>query len=285
MATIAVYLLQSVFSGGLGSAPQKDATAKPGQEIMSTKQGDLGGLEVPSFVLSVPKNHFCGVSAPSKTLGEARKSAIADVAMQILGSVKAEYSHNFVNRASGSVRGLGPKHVVEDELSRVSRGTVLGIEKNIVDSSWCRDYSGKIVFFVLVRYPDEMIDEMRRLSKGAKIVASAGSISQETAVLKVSETNGVGVVLSSAKVEITKKYRFSKFISFCVWHVPQESSRTVSIALDPVTVCGNTQKIRLSLSGCDKVFVDYLLGAKIERVAVLKGQDELGRRVCTQISF
>jgi len=121
-----------------------------------------------------------------------------------------------------------------------------------------QDKSGKYHYFVLVRYPDTMIQEMRRLSKGAKVVVSVISVNSGDAVLKVSETNGVSVVMSSADVKVNKKYRFSKFISFCVWHVPEGSVHSVSVALDPVKICGGYRKVRLPLSGCDKDFLDYL---------------------------
>jgi hypothetical protein len=126
---------------------------------------------------------------------------------------------------------------------------------------------------------------MRRLSKGAKVVVSVVSVNGGDAVLRVSETNGVSVVVSSADVKVNKKYRFSKFISFCVWHVPEGSVHTVSVALDPLKICGGSRKVKLPLSGCDKDFLDYLLGTKLERLVLLKGHDELGRTISAQLIF
>ncbi|MBW1782927.1 MAG: hypothetical protein JRL30_19570 [Deltaproteobacteria bacterium] len=284
MATLALYLLQTVFSGGTDPAPPKNTNHEYNRAPASEAHRS-SGLVVPSFVLAVPKNHFSGVSAPSKTIAEARRSAISDVVKQVLGSVGAQYEHSYADRVSGEVRGPGPKRVVDDELFRVSGGVVLGVEKNIVESSWCRDGLGRYHYFVLVRYPDQMIEEMRRLSKGAKVVVSVVCFDGREAVLRVSETNGVSVVMSSADVRVNKNYRFSKFISFCVWHVPENSVQKVSVALDPVRICGGNCEVRLPLSGCDKDFLDYLLGAKIDRLAVLRGHDELGRAVSAQLVF
>ena len=122
-------------------------------------------LKVPSFVTSIPAGHFAGVSAPCKTLSKARKSAIDDVARQILSSVNTRYDHQYLDRISGSVRN--PKRVVDDRLSKIAKGVVLGVERNIVKSAMSQDASGRHVYFILVRYSDKLISEMRRLSRGA----------------------------------------------------------------------------------------------------------------------
>jgi len=285
LATIALYLLQTVFSGNQDQARERKAVESSIRPAVVGTQAGLVELEIPAFVKSVPPSHFAGVSSPCRSIAKARTSAISDVVRQILGSIRAEYEHSYVNKVSGYVRGQGPKRVVNDRLSSVSRGVVLDIEQRIVKSSWSRDSSNKYHYFVLVLYPDTMIQEMRRLSKGAKVVVSVISVNGGDAVLKVCETNGVSVVMSSADVKINKKYRFSKFISFCVWHVPEGSMHTVSVALDPVKICGGSRKVRLPLSGCDKDFSDYLLGAKLERLVLLKGHDELGRTISAQLIF
>ena len=284
LATIALYLLQTVFSGSQ-QAQERKAVESSIRPIVAGTQAGFHKFEIPTFVKSVPQSHFAGISSPCRSIAEARKSAINDVVRQVLRSIRVEYEHSYVDKVSGNVHGQGPKRVVNERLRGVSRGVVLGIEQRIVESSWSRDSSHKYHYFVLVRYPDSIIQEMRRLSKGAKVVVSVVSVNGGDAVLRVSETNGVSVVMSSADVKVNKKYRFSKFISFCVWHVPEGSVHRVSVALDPIKICGGSRKVRLPLSGCDKDFLDYLLGAKLERLVVLKGHDELGRAVSAQLVF
>ena len=97
--------------------------------------------------------------------------------------------------------------------------------------------------------------------------------------------NNVSVVLSSADVTINRRNRFSKTISFFVWKVPSGSTRNVAIAFDPVRVSGCSREVLLAFDGCEKEFYDYLLGAKFERAAVLKGHDELGRAVSVRVAF
>jgi hypothetical protein len=137
---------------------------------------------------------------------------------------------------------------------------------------------------VLVRYPEEKISEMRRLSKGAKVVVSVISRNQGNIALRLSEVNGVGVVITSADVTIHKRNRFAKAISYYVVHVPQGSEAKVSLQIN-VKIRGNSRVVRLSLSGCGKGFSDYLLGAKVQNVAVLHGHDEVGRNVDVKVVF
>jgi len=244
-----------------------------------------GSEQVPLFVTSVPSGHFAGVSAPMPSLAEARRAAVDDVVRQVLRSIVAQYAHQYVDTVSGSVRGKGPEREVNDRLTGIAQGVVLGVEQNIVKSSWCRDASNKWIYFILVRYPDRLIAEMRRLSKGAKVVASVISDNGCNVRLKVTEVNNVSVVLSSADVTINRRNRFTKIISFFVWKVASGSTRNVSVAFDPVRVCACSREVLLAFDDCEKEFYDYLLGAKFERVAVLKGHDELGRAVSVRVPF
>jgi len=244
-----------------------------------------GSEQVPLFVTSVPSGHFAGVSAAMPSLTEARRGAVDDVVRQVLGAIGVQYDHQYVDMVSGSVRGRGPERKVNDRLSGVAHGVVLGVEQNIVKSSWCRDASNKWIYFVLVRYTDRLVAEMRRLSKGAKVVASAICDNGCSVRLKVTEANNVSVVLSSADVTINRRNRFAKAISFFVWKVPSGSTRNVSLVLDPVCVCACSREILLAFDSCEKEIYDYLLGAKFERVAVLKGHDELGRAVSVRVPF
>jgi hypothetical protein len=244
----------------------------------------LGGPEqVPLFVTSVPSGHFVGVSAPMPSFAEARRGAVDDVVRQVLGAIGVQYDHQYVDMLSVSVHGGRPQRTVEDRLSGVAHGVVLGVEQNIVKSSWYRDTSNRWIYFVLVRYPDRLISEMRRLSKGAKIVASVISDNGCCVRLKVTEVNGVSVVLSSAVMTINKRNRFAKAISFFAWKVPKGSTHNVSVAFSPVCICACSRELLLAFDGGQKELYDYLLGAKSDRVAVIKGHDEIGRAVSVRV--
>ena len=239
-------------------------------------------LQAPPFFLNVPKGHFAGVSKPCNTLLEARKSANSDVVRQILGSIGVKYDHKIVDRVSGNVRSI--KRVVDDRLSGIAHGVVLGVEKNVVKSFWTTEKRGRYVNFILIRYPDNLIKEMRRLSRGPSVVASFVGWSGKKAVVRVTEANGIGVTFTSADVLIRKINRFANAISLFVIRVPAQSSKRFKVVFDPVTVCSSSKNVKLRLSGQSSVS-DYLLGAKLERTVELSGHDELGRSVVVKVDF
>ena len=61
---------------------------------------------------------------------------------------------------------------------------------------------------------------MRRFPRGAKVVATVMYENDKYAELRVSEVNGVSVVISSVEVTITKKNKFAKLITLFLWKVP-----------------------------------------------------------------
>ena len=243
-----------------------------------------GYLQVPSFLVATPAGHFAGVSAPYPTLSEARKSAIFDVVRQVLGSIGVSYKYGSEHYVKGNVRGEGPQRTVEESLSGTAKGIVLGVEQNIVKSSWSTGGSGRFVYFVLVRYPEEKIREMRRLSKGARLIATdISDPSTDEIKLKVSETNGVSVILTSADIKIRKHNRFSQPISLFLWKVPSRIEHNSSISINPVEICNNSANIQIPSITFRKSFIDHLVGADVELSAILNGYDELARRVAVKV--
>jgi hypothetical protein len=231
----------------------------------------------------VPPEHFTGASKPSNSIAEARRSAMDDVIRQVLGAIGVHYNHRYFDRVSGNVQN--PQRLIDDKLTGNANGIVLDVERSIVKSSWLTDASGKHIYFVLVYYPKEKIQEMRRLSKGAKVVATVVSKNDKYAELKVSELNGVSVVISSAEVTITKTNRFGKIITLFFWRVPSRLEYKISIPVTPLKLCSDSKQFRLSTDKSRKNFGDYLLGAELKRIAVLSGHDEIGRLVRTRIIF
>lgn len=238
---------------------------------------------VPGFINRVPSGHFTGVSAPCTNLQTARNSAIADAVKQILGAINAKYNHLYENKMSGGPRN--PNRFIHDDFSRVASGVVLGIERNIVQSSHWQDDSGRYTCFLLVRYPNSKILEMRRLTKGSNIVGSILSESRGMLQINITETNGVAVTLSSAEGTVYKENKFAKMINFCIWKVPYGSEHSFSMALNPIKICGNSSIVKLGLHQAQKSLKDYFLGAKLYFKIKLHGFDELGRSVSTSIEF
>ena len=265
--------------GQVMHGPEQAPLAKPPkpQVVIEHK------LKVPSFVTSIPAGHYAGVSVPCKTIAEARNSSIDNAARQILSAVNASYAHQYLDRVSGSVRN--PKRNVDDRLSKVAKGIVLGVERAIVKSSWSKDGSGRYVYFILVQYPDRLVSKMRRLSKGAKVLCQLARSSNNEIELNLSEVNGVAVTLSHVDIIVRKVNRHAGFISYYIMKVPKDSQAGYTRAIKPVRICGESRKIRLKWKRSEKQMYDYILGAEINAVAVLRGHDEIGRVVTAKVKF
>jgi hypothetical protein len=245
-------------------------------------QAMCNSLRVPPFLVNVSRGHFAGVSDPCKSLAEARKSATYDAARQILGSIDSRYDHHLLINVSGNPKS--PQKTIHDNFLQVASGIVLGVEQNIIENAWQMDDSGKYIYFVLVRYPDSLITEMKRLSKGSKVVASFVRWSGDEAVIRVTELNGVSAILTSADIKICKRNRYAKAISFFIVRVPEVSNEKCHVALRPVKVCAESKTIRLRLTDGKKAS-DYLLGAAVTHNIELRGYDEIGRAVRAHVGF
>jgi hypothetical protein len=162
---------------------------------------------------------------------------------------------------------------------------VLKVEQNIVDQEWKRDKSGCYIYFALVRYPEKMIADMRRLSTGARVIASVVRVQDKEINIEVMEVNGVSVVLTLADIMVCKRYRFSKVISLFVWKVPSKIENKFSASIDPVKLCNNSANIPLPADVFRKSLTDYLVGANFEVVVDLNGIDEIGRAVSVKIKI
>ncbi len=238
-------LLGDIITGDTEQATPEQKVREQVSTVVVERKVSYEELMVPEFVTNIPEEHFAGISAPFSSLSDARRSAINEAVRQILGTIGAEYNHSFISKVSGDPHGKVQRHV-NDKLSGLAHGIVMDVEKNIVKSRWSIDRSGRYVYFILVYYPESMVNEMRRLSKGANVVvANIGSDNGITQI-KISETNGVCVTMTSADVTVTKKNRYAKAISKYVWKVPAglKSSRSVALPA-PIKVCGNSTIISL----------------------------------------
>lgn len=271
-------MLGGLFGQVIHGSEQAPHTKPPKPQVVIEHK-----LKVPSFVTSIPAGHYAGVSVPCKTIGEARNSAIDNAVRQILSTVNASYTHQYLDRVSGSVRN--PKRNVDDQLSKVAKGIVLGVERGIVKSSWSKESSGRYVYFILVRYPDKLVSEMRRLSKGAKVVCHLARSSNNEIEFNLSEVNGVAVTLSSVDITVRKVNRHAGFISYYIMKVPKGAQARYTRAIEPVKLCGESRNIRLKWKRSEKQMSDYILGAEINAVAVLRGHDEIGRVVSAKVNF
>ena len=126
---------------------------------------------------------------------------------------------------------------------------------------------------------------MRRLSKGAKVIGRVIRAGNGEIELCLTEVNGVAVTLSSVDITVRKVNRNASFISYYIMKVLKGFQASYSKAIKPVRICGESRNIKLDMKRSGKGLGDYILGADIDAVAVLKGHDEIGRVVRTKIKF
>ena len=238
---------------------------------------------VPDFISSPPLGHYTGISLPSHSLAEARKSALSDVVRHILHEIGGQYDHIFISRAFGNAHD--PKRYVDDRLRIKSAGLIRNLEQNIVKNTWVQDFSGKYTCFVLAQYPANLIREMRRLSKSARVLATVLEIKGGQIAFRLTEINGVSVLMKSATIHVQKENRFAKTISFFIWPVPEGTENQNSVSFDPVQICGNSATIRLTENSIKKDLYDHFLGTKVKRTIMFEGIDEIGRLVQTSTVF
>jgi hypothetical protein len=275
---LAFFLVVSLIASLLGSSELISGDSEQAH-FRNTK-----GLRVPSYLTDVPPEHFAGVSTPSNCLAEARKSAIGDVIRQILGAIGVKYNHRYFDEISGNVKN--PQRVIDDKLSGNAQGIVLDVERSIVKNTWSEEPSGKYVYFVLVHYPEQKIQKMRLLSKGAKVIVFVLNDSSEGEIwLTVTELNGVTAIISSATITVHKRFRFAKMFSLFMWKVPSESEIRTSISIHPFKVCGDSARFRLPIDTVQKNLNDYLFGTNLTVIIELNGYDELGRAVQAKAGF
>jgi hypothetical protein len=248
--------------------------------VLGSLQG-VYALQVPSFVLNPPAGHYAGISEPCSSLSEARRSAVSDVVRQVLSSIGMKHDYRSIHSAQGTTGN--PGRYLKDTISSESNGFVSGVEQNMVKGTFSRDENGKYVYFLLVRYSKADISRMRKLTRGANVSASVIKISEGFALIRVSEANGIPVVINCADVHLHKRNRFAKTISYFVMKVPSGSTAHYQVGVGPVTISGTSADVRVPLTS--NGMGDYLLGASVSRSVTLSGMDEVGRKVEARLSF
>ena len=73
LATIALCLLETFFSGGQNQARERKPVESSIGPAVVEMQAGLVEFEIPAFVASVPQGHFAGISSPCRSIAEARR--------------------------------------------------------------------------------------------------------------------------------------------------------------------------------------------------------------------
>ena len=238
-----------------------------------------GELRVPEFMRDVPAGHYAGISSPQSTMHKAKVDAALDVVRQIMGGIRAEYSARYENVVEGRARD--PERRVSDVIRGKTSGVVLDVQQHIRRQRFSRGDEGHICF-VLVRYPQEKVEEMRRLSRGAHLGAKVVSWKDGELRLRVWEANGVAVRLSEAEVVVRRVNTHADWLSYYVADVPKRDVERRELDVSE-RLCDSEAMLRLEVPEAGAGITGLLLGTEVSRRVILRGQDVLGRDVVAEL--
>ena len=228
--------------------------------------------------VSVPKGHFLGISSPCASVAAAREKALHDVAGQILRTIGASYSISFSSHATGTMEKV--RRTIDERFHYSASGFLAEIETRIVSQDFERG-TGGVVYRILVHFPKSLISKMRRLSRGAKVLATRLG----DGVYELREVNGVSCVLTEAAYAVSERNRHAGFLNYYVMKVSSGGSRKYTKPLREPVILQNKVAKRINLmvpktGGLN----DLVLGTRRSVSITLIGTDEVGRVVRVRVA-
>jgi hypothetical protein len=234
-------------------------------------------LHIPSWVTNIPKYGFVGISKPCHSVEEARQQAFDSAVSQILQTMGAEYSLTHTSLLSGNASYS--HHELNERLTFTTRWFIRSIQQNIKKSD-IQQIQGKYICFVLIDVPPAKIARLRKLTIGPKVTARIVHKYNDRFIIEVREHNGVGVTLIDYDIMITTKNRHAGIITLFAWKVPKISSQTFkSVIQHKVSVKSNSQKFSIPNPIPGTGFKNIILGSQNQIQILLRGYDEIGRKV------
>ena len=232
---------------------------------------------IPEWVTRTPTDCFVGISGFCQSVGEARRQALDSALSQILEAMGAEYQLRHISILSGDKSQT--RHRLNERLVYTAKWFLRSAYQNIIRSEIVR-IGDKYIYYVLIHFPPEKIENLRRLSIGPKVSARIVKTNRGTPTIELNELNGVGVTLTDYRAEIKSIYRHAKFITLFAFKVPGSSHHQIKGVIGhAVSLNGNSTQFELPLSKADSKIKQLILGTQKHVKIVLKGYDEIGRKV------
>jgi hypothetical protein len=239
-------------------------------------------IRIPAWVTDIPTHCFVGISGPCRSIEEAREQALSSVISQILQAMGAEYSLKHRSRLSGTIHAS--QHELKEELIYTARWFIRSIQQHIKQSD-IQGVRGKYICFILVEFPPEEIEHLRRLTIGPKLGAKIVRKDSNWITIEVRETNGVEVTLTDYRITTTIENRHADIITLFAWKVPERSRTTSEGSIDhPVSVKGNSQKLSIPNPSSAVSLKSFLLGAQPRTEIIIQGHDERGQPVAVKVT-
>jgi hypothetical protein len=239
-------------------------------------------VHIPDWVTDIPTHCFVGISGLCRSIDEAREQALSSVISQILQAMGAEYSLKHRSQLSGTIHAS--HHELKEKLTYTATWFIRSIQQHIKQSDiqWVH---GRYICFILVEFPPEEIEHLRKLSIGPKLVARIARKDGKWITIVVRETNGVEVTLTDYRITTTIENRHADIVTLFACKVPKDSRKTYEGAIDhPVSIKESSQ--RLSIPNFSSAFnlKSFLLGAQSRTEITIQGYDERGQKVTVKVT-
>jgi hypothetical protein len=237
---------------------------------------------IPKWVTDIPTHCFVGISGPCRSIEEAREHVLNSVVSQILQAMGAEYSLTHQSRLSGTINAS--HHELKESLTYTARWFIRSIQQHIKQSDiqWVR---GRYICFILVEFPPEQIEKLRRLTIGPKLGARIVRKDGNWITIKVREANGVEVTLTDYRITTTMENRHADIITLFAWKVSQSSRKTSEGSIDhPVSIKESSQTLSIPNPALVSSLKSLLLGARSRTEIILQGYDERGQKATVKVA-
>jgi hypothetical protein len=238
-------------------------------------------VQIPAWVTNTPEDRFVGISKPCYSIEEARQQAIDSAISQVLQAMGADY--NLTHKSLISAESDYVQHDLEERLTYTAEWFVNEIQQNIEESD-VQQIQDKNICFVLVHLPESKINSFRKMTVGPKLLARIAKKDNDTMVIDVRETNGIGVTLTDYQVSITNENHHADIVTMFVWKVPETSNQTYEgVIPQRCDLKGDSQSIAIPYSSPSNGFKAILLGTESQVSILLRGRDEIGREVAVPV--
>ena len=259
------------------------------QESPVGREGRAWTLEIsgttgmPKWVTRIPENHFVGISKVCQSIEEARQGALDSAIGQILQAMGAEYTLNHKSILTGNENHA--HHNLNEKLTYSAKWFIRSIQQTVIESN-IQEVGDGYVCFVLLNFPPAKTKKLRQLSIGPKVGAGVLKMTTDGIWIEVRENNGVQVTLTDYQIEISTENRHADLITLFAWKVPKHSFRSFRRILDrKISIKNNSQTFLIRKPLSDAAFKNFILGTKTRVSIVLRGYDEIGRKMSFPVSI
>ncbi|PKN62626.1 MAG: hypothetical protein CVU57_23545 [Deltaproteobacteria bacterium HGW-Deltaproteobacteria-15] len=263
-------------------APQRVPGPPPAAIIQTVKVEAPKPIRIPDWVSHTPRHGFVGISGLCPSIEEARQQALHSAIAQIVQNLGAEYTLSHQSVLEGDARYA--RHELKERLAYAARWFVRAANENVRQTD-VQEIKGKYVCFLLIEFPPEMADKLRKLSMGPKAGARIIEIAVDKVFVEARENNGVEIALTDFEMELTTQNRHAGFITMFFRKVPESETRNHKGVIERrVSLRSSAERFMLPLPAPDQSLKAAILGSTNQVRIILRGYDELGKAVSLPVN-